>query len=349
MAETTVERPSQTLDDFEGLPMRVAVGTYKPVTDAWLRRAKQLGVDDVLFTPHRHPGFESAMPLGEAWSESDIRDLRDRVNAHDLRLFAFEKMPIPLYEILLADGDEQQDKIDVIKETVRNMGAAGIPVLGYSGHPPDGAVRSTRSYPVRGGAEASAFEIDEMEDQQLVDEPVDEEELWDAYETFLDDVIPVAEEAGVTLGVHPSDPPLEELGGIPLLFRNFENFKRAMKLGESDNHGLKFCLGCWSEMGEDVVSVIRHFGGDDIIYVHFRDVVGSVPSFHETFIDDPESNFDELEVMRTLHDVGFTGVMTPDHVPLLEGEGEWEFGGVGGRAYTVGYLRGLLRAVADGQ
>ena len=347
MNDATEESLTQTLTDFERLPMRVAVGTYKPVTDEWLRLAKQLGVEDVLFTPHRHPGFDSVMPLGEAWSAKDIVDLRDRVNEHGLRLFAFEKMPIPLYEILLAAPEEREEKIAAIVETVRNMGEAGIPVLGYSGHPPDGAVRTTRSYPVRGGAESSAFVLEDMQQESLVDEPVAEEELWEAYEVFLDSVLPVAEEAGVTLGVHPSDPPLEELGGIPLLFRNFENFKRAMDYGDSPNHGLKFCLGCWSEMGEDLVSVIRHFGGEDIIYVHFRDVVGTVPSFHETFIDDPNSNFDELEIMRTLHDVGFSGVMTPDHVPLLEGEGGWEFGGVRGRAYTVGYLRGMLRAVLE--
>lgn len=325
--------------------MRVAIGTYKPVTGEFLRIAQQLGVEDVLFTPHRHPGFESAMPLGEAWSYDDIVSLRDRVNGHGLRLFAFEKMPIPLYEILLADSDERQEKIEVIQETVRNMGKAEIPVLGYSGHPPDGAVRTTRSYPVRGGAEASAFDAAKMEEQALVDEPVEEEALWEAYEDFLDEVLPVAEDVGVTLASHPSDPPIEELGGIPLLFRNFENFKRAMRIGDSPNHGLKFCLGCWSEMGEDLVSVIRHFGGDQIVYVHFRDVVGTVPTFHETFIDDEASNFDEYEVMRTLHDVGFSGVMTPDHVPLMEGEEDWEFGGVLGRSFTVGYLRGMLRAI----
>ncbi|MUW13971.1 TIM barrel protein [Halorubrum sp. CBA1125] len=331
--------------------MRVAVGTYKPVTDAFLRRASQLGVKDVLFTPHRHEGFDSVMPLGETWSSEVLEDLIDRLDDHGLRLFAFEKMPVPLYEILLEQDDEARaEKMDIIKQTIRNMGEAGIPVLGYSGHPPDGAVRTTRTKAVRGGAQVSAFDIDDLENERLINRDVTEEELWAEYEAFLDEVVPVAEEAGVTLGVHPSDPPLPEINGIPLLFRNFENFKRAMSLVDSENHGLKFCLGCWSEMGEDVVEVIRHFGGEDIVYVHFRDVVGSVPRFYETFIDDPESNYDEYEVMKTLYEEGFTGVMTPDHVPLMEGEDEWEFGGSQGRTYTVGYLNGMLKAVTyEGQ
>lgn len=98
-------------------------------------------------------------------------------------------------------------------------------------------------------------------------------------------------------------------------------------------------------MGEDLEQVIRHFGGEKITYVHFRDVIGTVPRFHESFIDDPESNYDEYEVVRALRDVGFSGVMTPDHVPLVEGEANWEFGGATGRSYTVGYIKGLLKGL----
>ncbi|UHQ98516.1 mannonate dehydratase (plasmid) [Natrinema zhouii] len=324
--------------------MRVAIGTYKPVTEDFLRFASQLGVLDVLVTPHRHEGFESALPLGTAWSADELDGLRRRANDAGLRLYGVEKLPIPLYEILLNDGDRQA-QLDVITETIRNMGAAGIRVLGYSGHPPDGAVRTIREYPVRGDAKASAFDIDDIEtvSRSEIQRDITEAEMWDRYEEFLEKVIPVAEEAGVKLGVHPSDPPVEELFGIPLLFRNAESFERALEIRPSDNHGLKLCLGCWSEMGEDIPEVIRRFG-DEIVYVHFRDVVGTVPRFHETFVDDADGNFDEYEVMRALDEVGFTGVMTPDHVPLMEGETDWEFGSTLGRSYTVGYLKGMCKS-----
>lgn len=327
--------------------MRAGIGTYKPATDDFLRFAAQLGVDDVLLTPHRHDGFESALPLGEAWSEAELRGLRDRVNDAGLRVYGVEKMPIPLYEILLNDGD-RQSQLDVITETIRNMGAVGIHVLGYSGHPPDGAVRTTREHSIRGGAKASAFDTDDLDavSRSGPERDVTEAEMWERYEEFLHEVVPVAEEAGVTLGVHPSDPPVESLFGIPLLFRNFENFERALDIHPSDNHGLKLGMGCWSEMGEDLPEVVRHFGAtDDIVYVHFRDVVGTVPRFHETFVDDEAGNFDEYEVVRALDEVGFSGVMTPDHVPLMEGETDWEFGSTLGRSYTVGYLKGMLKSL----
>lgn len=346
MARTTdsEQRPEAVQADPE--TMRVGIGTYKPATEDFLRFAAQLGVDDVLLTPHRHEGFDSALPLGEAWSAQELVDLRARANDAGIRLYGVEKMPIPLYEILLNDGDRQA-QLDVITETIRNMGEAGIHVLGYSGHPPDGAVRTTREHSIRGDAKASAFDIADI-DTVSRSEPqrdVTEAEMWERYEEFLHEVVPVAEDAGVKLGVHPSDPPVESLFGIPLLFRNRENFERALDVHPSDNHGLKLGMGCWSEMGEDLPDVIRHFGEDDIVYAHFRDVVGTVPEFYETFVDDEDGNFDEYEVVKALDEVGFSGVMTPDHVPLMEGETDWEFGSTLGRSYTVGYLKGMLKSL----
>ena len=108
----------------------------------------------------------------------------------------------------------------------------------------------------------------------------------------------------------------------------------------SDNHGLEFCLGTWSEMGEDLFDVIEYFGErDEIVYVHFRDVDGTVPKFNETFVD--EGNFDEYQILQALRDVGFSGMMIPDHVPKLEGDDSWKHRG---RAFTVGYLRGMLKS-----
>jgi mannonate dehydratase len=116
-----------------------------------------------------------------------------------------------------------------------------------------------------------------------------------------------------------------------------------MEIVSSDNHGLEFCLGCWSEMGADLEEVIRYFGEQDkLFYVHFRDVEGTVPSFHETFLD--EGNYDTLNVMRLLREVGFNGIMIPDHVPHLTDDTDWTHRG---RALSVGYLRGMLETLME--
>lgn len=334
-----------TASEFDELPMRTALGSYRVPSDDDLQFAKQIGVNDYLLTTWRYDEFESAMTPGEVWSVDDLLEKRERLESFGLRFYGVETMPISVYDIMVGKEDTE-NQIDIIKQTIQNMGEAGIPVLGYSGHPPNGVGRTTREKPVRGGAEATAFNYEEAKDQPLIaDREYEEEELWETYEHFLEEVIPVAEEAGVTLGVHPSDPPVEKLGGLPLLFRNRENFKRALNHVPSENHGLKLCLGCWSEMGEDLPDVIRDFGGENIVYVHFRDVVGDTHDFYETFIDDDESNYDEYEVLAALNEVGFSGAMTPDHVPLVKGEESWQFGGMRGRAHAVGYINGMLKVL----
>ena len=151
-------------------------------------------------------------------------------------------------------------------------------------------------------------------------------------------ILPVAEEANVKLALHPDDPPVESLAGIPRLFRNFEGFKRGMVIGNSPMHGLNFCVGSWSEMGPGVLDNIRYFGQQNrIFYVHFRDVQGTVPKFSESFVN--EGNCDMFQVMKTLRDVGFDSFMIPDHVPHIIDDTKW---GHRGRAYTIGYMTAFL-------
>ena len=341
---TTTDPDRERLNAFDALPMRVGWGTYRPLEDDHLRLVSQLGVDDLLIMPWPFEDEVGAIPRADRWTEDQLRARRDAVEDAGLRLTAIEMMPRPLYEILLADAAKRERLTDALRDTIANMGRVGIPILGYSGLPPSGVGRTDREYATRGGARTTAFDADELDDEPLMADPPTEAELWTRYEAFLDAVLPVAESAGVTLAAHPSDPPVEELGGVPLLFRSRETFDRAMSLVPSDNHGLKFCVGCWSEMGEDVPAVIDHFG-DDIVYVHFRDVAGTLPRFHETFLDDPDSNFSAYDVMAALADAGFSGPMTPDHVPQVEGEDRAKLGGPRGHAFTVGYLKGLLEGV----
>jgi mannonate dehydratase len=245
------------------------------------------------------------------------------------------------------EGKETQ--IELIKTLIRNMGKAKIPILGYQWNP-RGLVpmRTSKTRRVRGSARATGFDVSDIEDPEAPfgehDREYSTEEFWGNYEHFLEEVLPVAEQHDVEMALHPADPPIiEKIGGIPRLFKDFESFKRAMDIVPSDNHGLKLCLGCFSQMGEDIPRVIQYFGEqDDIVFVHFRDVSGTMPAFDETFID--EGNFDELQVLETLRDVGFDGALLPDHVPRMEGDSQW---GHRANAYTAGYIRGMLRSVLN--
>jgi mannonate dehydratase len=336
--------PTPRSDDTR---MRVGLGQFMEPTEERLRYIKQLGVDDILLNMYQYdPDYEhmpddERMPLsgnGE-WSVENLTALRERVENAGLRLNAIENVPVSFYEKVMLGEPGRDEQIERLKNTIRNIGEAGIPMFGYHWAP--AGVWRTGEESVRGGASVSAFDARAVDESLTHGQEYTEAEMWENYEYFLREVLPVAEEAGVRMCLHPSDPPMETVGGVSQIARSFENFKRAMDLVPSDNHGLEFCLGCWSEMGEDLTEVIRYFGErDELFYVHFRDVEGTVPEFKETFVD--EGNYDEYEILKLLDEVGFDGMMIPDHTPHLAGDTDWEHRG---RAFTVGYLRGMLKAM----
>jgi len=328
---------------------RVGVRTRR-LTDNRLRYVKQLGADDVFVDPLiddsiDDPYFSKSTgdePEGLVFHEerppsvSALTGVRERVEAKGLRLAGIHTVPPTLYDDIVFGRDGAPEQVEWYRDLIRNAGRASVPVVGYQWCP-GGVYRTADAKRIRGGAEATAYDHAAF-DGDANDVDVTEAEMWDNYERFLEEVLPVAEEAGVRLALHPDDPPnFPQLEGVPRLFRDRESLARGMDLVPSDNHGLKLCLGCFSEMGEDVPDVVREFGErDQIVFVHFRDVVGTVPSFHETFVD--AGNFDPHAVARTLVDVGFAGAIIPDHVPAVEGDTEW---GHRARAFTIGYLKAL--------
>jgi mannonate dehydratase len=319
--------------------MRVAVGLPGNATDDQLTFAKQMGCEGVvLATPQRLPG-------DRRWEEADLRALREWVEGHGLRLESIQNLPHSFWMNVRLGRPGRDEEIEHFQATLRNMGRAGIGVLGYNFRP-QGLYR-TSTKPGRGGAEVTVFELDKARDLPLTfDEELSAEHMWASHAYFLNAVLPVAEEAGVRLALHPDDPPGPTIGGVARIMSSYEGFVRAAEqAGDSLAWGLLFCAGCWSEMGgqENVMRGIRHFGPrNQIVYVHFRDVQGIGDSFAECFIG--EGNLDITTVMRTLKEVGFTGCLIDDHVPHMVGDTGWA---PHGRAYATGYLMGLLRGVND--
>ncbi|WP_176393295.1 mannonate dehydratase [Natronolimnobius baerhuensis] len=346
------------------LPLRAGTRT-RTLSDERLQFCRQIGISDI-FLDHRAPRGDVFTDEGSDDDEtitidegvipsvSELVQARRRAEDAGLRLMGIQSLSYNIYGKIMLGKDGQDDQLETIKTLIRNLGQADIPILGYQWNP-RGVVpmRTSQTTRVRGGARGREFDIDDLtqpyERAPSVEREYSEAELWENYERFLEEVLPVAEEAGVQLALHPADPPtVEQLGGIPRLFRNREAFERAMEIVPSDNHGLKLCLGCFSEMPEtDVIEVINHFGkNDDIVFVHLRDVIGTWPRFTETFLDDDESNFDTLAVLKALDEVGFDGVMVPDHVPEIVDDTKW---GHRSRAHAIAYVNGLLTCVNGGE
>ncbi|WP_254274496.1 mannonate dehydratase [Haloarcula marina] len=342
-------------------PEHISVGfRSRWLNDERLKFMAQIGVEDV-FVDVLSPGYEAdAFPddmdtdgarhlelSPESVPSVDrLVELKDYLAKFDLEFAGIHSLHYGMYGDIMFDREGRDRQVDAIVTLLENLGAAGIDTLGYQWNP-RGVVpmRTGTDAAIRGGATATRWNEDDLEPIQTppgeLERTYSEEECWENYEEFLAEILPVAEEAGVRMALHPADPPVyEEIGGVPRLFRNAEAFERAMSAVPSDAHGLKLCLGCFSEMGEDVPGVIRRFG-DDIVFVHFRDVVGTVPDFTETFLD--EGNFDPHEAMTALHEVGFRGPVLLDHVPHVEGDTEWRHRS---RAYGSGYLRCLIENVS---
>ena len=327
--------------------MRVAIGQFSQLTDERLAFAAQLGASGIVLNTPVLPGKRwehvDVHRGGESWQFLDLLELRTTCENYGLRLEAIENVPIGFYDRAMLGLPGADEQIAAYAETIRHLGAAGIPILGYHWMP-NQVWRTSFTTPGRGGARVSSFDLALVEHAPLTHGRVyAEEELWATYERFVTAVLPVAEEAGVILALHPDDPPVASLGGVPRLFKDRAGFERAMAIGDSPNHKLDFCLGCWSEMGPGVLDAVAHFGERrQIAYVHFRDVQGTVPRFQECFLG--EGNLDPMATIRALHRVGFDGFMIDDHVPQIVDDTEW---GHRGRAHATGYLQALVAVVAS--
>src|SRR6476660_1541100 len=232
---------------------------------------------------------------------------------------------------------------------------AGLELVGIEDYPPldrartgaPGAnwVRTSTIARGRGGALVTAFRADaQPADQPMKVGSPDDEQLWRAFERFIRAVVPVAEKSGVRLALHPDDPPIPRYRGASRIMISVEAFERALALADSEANAMCFCQGNMTLVTDDVPAAIRHFGDEGrIAFGHFRDVRGVPESFEETFHD--EGQTDMRACMDAWHQIGFDGVLRPDHVPTLNGEAmDSPSYALLGRLHALGYMQGLREA-----
>lgn len=306
-------------------------------TPLW-RLVKQIGVSHAVGSLPRPEDGEPGWGLGP------LRRMKERLEAAGFELLVVESSP-PMDAIRL--GLPQRDEqLAWFVDFIRNLGTLGVPVICYNFMAHLGWTRTAVNLPGRGGALVSGYDDDEFQARGLTEHgEVPEERLWDNLRWFLERVVPVAEQAGVKLAMHPDDPPLSPLRGIGRIMRGVEGFQRLLELVPSEANGLTLCQGNFALMTADLPAVIRDFGRQGRIhFVHFRDVRGDARHFVETFHD--EGPTDLLACLRAYQEVGFEGPMRPDHVPTLEGDSnDNPCYSSTGRVFAVGYIRGLMEAV----
>lgn len=299
----------------------------------------------------------SALPsrtLDEHWSVEGLSRLRERVERFGI---ALDMVPLPLSShpiaraeyphIMLGKSQEQDREIEQICRMIQNVAQAGIPAVKYN-LTLLGVVR-TESSRGRGGARNSTFVHDKAKQEPPLTEAglVSEAQMWERITYFLERVVPVAEACKVRLCCHPHDPPMPRdkgFQGAPTVMGSVDGLKRFLDICPSPYHGLNFCQGTVAEMlekpGEEIYDVIRYFGSRGKIFnVHFRNIKGRFLDFQETFPDD--GDMDMIRAMRVYQEVGYEGMIMPDHVPEIEGDTS----SAQAFAFAIGYIQALIQLV----
>ena len=326
---------------------KMKVGTQHGHSDAILRACAAFGVNNIC------SGLPSAK-VDEAWTADALSRFRERVESFGISL---DMVPLPMSSseisraelpaIYLDKSPERDRAIDDICQLIRNCARAGIMQVKYNftliGIPRSGTAKG------RGPSRYSEFvyERAKQDPPLTIAGKVDADTYWERITYFLEKVVPVAAEHKVKMGCHPQDPGVPKgtgWRGVDAVLGSPEGLKKFVAIKENPYHGLNFCQGTVSEQlekpGEQIFDVIRYFGSRKKIFsVHFRNIEGGFLNFRETFIDN--GSVDMLKAMRVYKEVGYDGMMMPDHVPSVEGVDSQQ-----GFAYAFGYIKALIAAVS---
>ena len=293
----------------------------------------------------------------QLWTLEYLQSLVRLAADEGVKIAAIENFdPAHWYDILL-DGPNREKQIEDLKTMVRRVGAAGIECIGYNFSLAGVTARITGPFArghamavgVEGGSDAS---IPNGMVWNMIYNPhapagylpdITADELWRRLTRFLNELLPVAEEAGVTLAAHPDDPPFAVLRRTPRLVYQPALYQRLLDINRSSKNQLEFCVGSIAEMtdGDIYAAVDQYSRNGNIAYVHLRNVRGKIPSYREAFIDD--GDVDIMRVMKILHENKFGGVVIPDHTPQMSCAAPWH----AGMAHALGYIRAVMQAVGE--
>lgn len=353
--------------------MKLGLGLYRGLlTEDNFHFAQQAGVTHlVVHLVNYFAGANPSLDSGPAsmgwgvtpnrdrlWSYDDLLGIKRSIEAHGLVWEAIENFDPAHWHDVLLDGPKKRQQMEDLKRTIQIIGKVGIPIMGYN-FSIAGVWGWTKGPFGRGGALSVRYDESQIEAQtpipngmvwnMVYDESapagtvprVSADELWQRLEYFLREILPVAEENGVKLALHPDDPPAEMLRGAARLVNQPQKYQRVLDLVPSRANTLEFCLGSLQEMRDgDVYQAIERYGRQGkLAYIHFRNVRGKVPYYQEVFVD--EGDLDMIRVLRVLKDVGYDGVLIPDHTPEMTCAAPWH----AGMAYALGYMRAALQAV----
>ncbi|MEK3882497.1 mannonate dehydratase [Paenibacillus sp. PL2-23] len=301
-----------------------------------LRYIKQIpGTEGIVWSLHD-------VPAGEEWPMDKILELKAQADAAGLHIDVVESVNV--HEDIKLGLPSRETYINNYKRTIEKLGKVGVKVICYNFMPIFDWLRTDLHKELEDGSTALFYESSRIADTdpfELVKginansaltmpgwEPerlqhltklfeayqgVTEEHLWSNLEYFLQEIIPVAAENGITMAIHPDDPPWS-IFGLPRIMTCQENFRRLLRLVDHPANGITLCSGSLgANPANDIISMIHEFG-DRIPFAHIRNVRrydngDFIESSHRT----QDGSVDIAGIVKAYHDIGFTGYARPDH------------------------------------
>lgn len=326
------------------------------------------------------PGIVSALydvPVGEEWPIEKIENLKRTVEKAGLELEVIESVNI--HDDIKIGFPSRDHYIENYKKTLRTLGKFGIKVVCYNFMPVFDWTRSDLAKPLPDGSTTMAYEEDKIgkiDPSRMAEEmeaksngyslpgweperlktlkelfekykSVDEEKLLDNLGYFLKQIIPVCEEVGIAMAIHPDDPPWN-IFGLPRIAKSKETFQKIVDLVDSPYNGITLCSGCLgADPNNDIPDMIRHFGlMGRIHFGHVRNIkVDSPGNFYEVSHLTSDGSLEMFEIMKAYHDIDFKGYIRPDHGRMIWGETGRPGYGMYDRALGIAYLNGLWEAI----
>lgn len=307
-------------------------------------------------------------PVGEVWPMEKILALKATIEAAGLQFTLVESVPV--HEDIKLGKPTRDRLIANYQQNIRNLAAAGIEVICYNFMPVFDWTRTTLSKKLEDGSTCLAFSTKEVEEidiskgislpgwdssyrpeelQALLTEyrEIDEEKLWAHLAYFLRAIIPVAEECGVRMAIHPDDPP-RPIFGLPRIVKNRDDLARILKIVDTPANGLTLCSGSLGAGPQNnVEALVREFGGmGRIHFAHLRNIkVTPEGDFEETAHLSSCGSLDIAAIVKAYHDVGFDRYFRPDHGRMIWGETGKPGYGLYDRALGAVYINGMWEAL----
>jgi mannonate dehydratase len=274
-----------------------------------------------------------------------LRKIKADMHAAKMVFEGVESHPVPAEKIKLGLPGRDEE-IENYIAAIKALGRLRIPMVCYNWMAGLGWYRTRVDVSGRGGALISEFNNRIAKKQGLTQwGEVTEERIWNNLKYFLNAVIPVAEQEGVKMALHPDDPPLSPLRGIARILTSAASYRRIFDMVPSPVNGVTFCQANFKLMGEDIASLALEWSAQKkIFFVHFRDVEGTKTHFRESFHDCGPT--DLAQMLRIYNDCAFEGPIRPDHAPTLDGESNERPGyAMGGKILAIGYMKGAMDAL----